>query len=86
MRKWNLPEHEHSSFRDFLFSRSGLALAGFLAITGYFLWEEHAAHVLVGYLPLILYFGVCVGMHFFKHDSHGGDQGPHDAKSGEGDR
>ncbi len=32
MRKWNMAEHEYSSFRDFLFSRSGLALAGFLAI------------------------------------------------------
>jgi len=86
MRKWNMAEHEYSSFRDFLFSRSGLVLAGFLAIAGYFLWEEHAAQILVGFLPLILYFGARVGMHFFMHGDHGGDHGSHDDELGEGDR
>ena len=44
--------------------RYGLGLLVFLAIAGYFLWEEHEAHIL-GYLPLILILGLCVGMHFF---------------------
>ena len=68
--------------RQFLFSRSGLVLIGFLAIAGYFLWQEHAAHIL-GYLPLILVLGLCVGMHFFMHGGHGGHGGGADAGSGD---
>ena len=63
--------------------RYGLALLVFLAIAGFFLWEEHEAHIL-GYLPLILFLGVCVGMHFFMHGGHGGhggDEGPHQGGS-----
>ncbi len=65
--------------------RYGLGLLVFLAIAGFFLGEEHQAHIL-GYLPLILILGVCVGMHFFMHGGHGGGHGPHDDESGEGDR
>jgi hypothetical protein len=28
-------------------------------------------------LPLILILGLCVGMHFFMHGSHGGDHDSH---------
>ena len=58
-------------------SRSGIVLLGFLAVAGFFLWEEHRAHLL-GYWPLILILGVCLGMHFFMHGKHGGH--------GDGDR
>ena len=45
--------------------RYGLALAGFLAVAGFFLWQEHEAHIL-GALPVVLILGVCLGMHFFR--------------------
>jgi hypothetical protein len=38
----------------------------------------------LGYLPLVLFLGVCVGMHFFMHGGHGGhggDEGPHQGGS-----
>ncbi len=54
--------------------RYGLGLLAFLAIAGFFLWEEHEAHIL-GYLPLILLLGVCVGMHSFMHGRRGGHGG-----------
>lgn len=60
-----------SGFFGSLRVRYGLGLLVFLAIAGYFLWEEHEAHI-QGYLPLILILGVCVGMHFFMHGGHGG--------------
>ncbi len=54
--------------------RYGLGLLAFLAVAGFFLWEEHEAHIL-GYLPLILLLGVCVGMHSFMHGGRGGHGG-----------
>ncbi len=77
--------HEPSSFRAFLFSRSGLALIGFLAVAGFFLWQEHSAHLL-GYLPLILILGACLGMHFFMHGGQGGKHGSGDDSTQEGDK
>jgi cadmium resistance protein CadD (predicted permease) len=65
----------------FLTSRAGIAAVVFLAIALFFLWQEHAAHVL-GYLPLILFLGVCVGMHFFMHGSHGGGGSGHAGHGG----
>ena len=64
--------------------RYGLALIGFLAAAGYLLWTEHEAHIL-GYPPLVLLFGACVGMHFFMHGGHGGNHGSHRDESREGD-
>lgn len=80
-----MAEHDHGGFRDFLFSRAGLVLAGFLAVAGFFLWQEHAAHI-IGYLPLILILGACVGMHLFMHGGHGGEHRSHSDKSAEDDR
>ena len=79
------PEQNRPWFPGSLRFRYGLGLAGFLLIAGFFLWEEHEAHIL-GYLPLILILGVCVGMHLFMHGSHDGDHGSHHDESGEPDR
>ncbi len=62
--------HINPSFFHSLRFRYGAGLVVFLIIGGYFLWQEHEAHIL-GYLPLILLFGVCIGMHFFMHGGHG---------------
>ncbi len=77
-------ENNPSFFHSLRF-RYGLGLAVFLAIAGYFLWQEHEAHIL-GYLPLILILGACVGMHLFMHGGHGGDHGSHHDGSGKGGR
>ena len=50
------------------FSGSGLVLAGFLAIAGYFLWTEHQAHTIAA-LPWVL-IGGCLVMHQFMHRGH----------------
>jgi len=75
--------------REFLFSRTGLVLLGFLAVAGYFLWGEHQAHV-IGALPWLL-VGLCLVMHLFMHHGHGdhdGDHGSHhsDQRDNEEDR
>jgi hypothetical protein len=54
--------------------RYGLVLIGFLAVAGYFLWQEHEAHILSA-LPIVLVLGLCLGMHFFMHGGHGGGHG-----------
>ena len=58
--------------------RSGLVLVGFLAITAYFLWTEHRAHV-VQSLPYILLL-FCPLLHLF----HGGHAGENDHRHGVG--
>ena len=64
-------DHSHSGgLTDFLRSRTGLVLLGFLAIAGFFLITEHAAH-LFGALPYLL-VGGCLLMHLFMHGGHGG--------------
>lgn len=63
----------------------GLGLAVFLAIAGYFLWEEHEAHIL-GYLPLLLVLGVCGGMHFLMHGGHGSSSRDDDPRDRREDR
>ena len=69
-------EHsEPSGIRAFLFSRSGLVLALFLAVAGYFLWTEHEAHIRAAVpLPYLLLLA-CPLMHLFMHHGHGGHRG-----------
>lgn len=64
--------------RDFLFSRYGLGVIGFLAIAGYLLWAEHEAHIRLA-LPYLLYLALlaCPLMHIFMHHGHGTHNGPH---------
>jgi hypothetical protein len=54
---------------DFLRSRTGLVLLGFVVIAGFFLVTEHTAHVF-GALPYLL-AGGCLLMHVFMHGGHG---------------
>ncbi|MEX2644595.1 MAG: DUF2933 domain-containing protein [Acetobacterales bacterium] len=67
----------------FFASRANLVLLVFLAVGGFYLVSEHWAH-LVGFGPLLLLLGLCIGMHFFMHGGHGG-HGGHGAGSDEGD-
>ena len=47
----------------------------FVAIAGFFLWQEHRAHVL-GVLPYLL-LAACPIIHLFMHHGHGGDTDDH---------
>ena len=71
-----MSEPERADWYRSLLSPSGLALAGFLAVAGYFLWREHEAHLepLVPYLPWLLLLA-CPLLHFFMHRGHGGHGG-----------
>ncbi len=69
-----MPETPEPGFFSSLRFRYGLGLLVFLTIAGFFLWEEHEAHIL-GYLPLILLLGMCLGMHSFMHGGHGRGHG-----------
>ena len=62
-------------------TKSSWVMLGFLAIAGYFLATEHAAHV-VPFLPWLLLLA-CPIMHLFMHRGHGGhgEQGSGDAAS-----
>lgn len=60
--------HEHDN-RPYQSSRSKWALIGFLAVSAYFLWSEHKAH-LMGALPYLLLLA-CPLMHLFHHHGHG---------------
>jgi hypothetical protein len=72
-----MPEKTNSpGFFSSLRFRYGLGLLVFLTIGGYFLWQEHQVHIM-GYLPIILLLGACLGMHFFMHGGHGGHGGKH---------
>lgn len=73
-----MPEKtRESGFFSSLRFRYGMGLLIFLAVAGYFLWQEHQAHI-GGYLPVILLLGACLGMHFFMHGGHGGHDDKHD--------
>lgn len=54
-------------------TNSGMVLIVFLALGGYFLIKEHAAHIGQNWVYLILL--LCPLMHFFMHGSHGGHGG-----------
>ncbi|MEW6332185.1 MAG: DUF2933 domain-containing protein [Pseudomonadota bacterium] len=62
----NVPANNNTSWWR---SRSGLALLGFLAVAGFFLFTEHRAHLL-GALPFLL-LALCPLLHLFGH-GHGG--------------
>lgn len=58
-----------------------LGLCLFLAITAFFLWEEHRAHIL-GALPYVLLL-LCPIIHLFMHrghDGHGAGQAGQDGR------
>jgi hypothetical protein len=68
------------SLRQFLGSRTGLVLLGFLGVAGFYVITEHTAH-LFGILPYALLL-LCPLLHFFLHGRHGdhkqhADQQPH---------
>ena len=70
--------------RSFVFSRTGLALLGFLAIAGYFLWTEHRAHLVgaLSWLPWLLLLA-CPLLHLFHHGrGHSHEGGAHDSHAG----
>ena len=71
-----MAERHSNGILSGLFSRSGLVLAGFLGVAGYFLWTEHQAHVAsaLPYLPWLLIL-LCPLMHLFMHHGHGGHGG-----------
>ena len=63
--------------------RGKIVLIGFLAITTYFLWTEHRAHV-VQFLPYGLLL-LCPLLHLF-HGGHGGHGGHDRDETGGGRR
>lgn len=76
-----MPDNHNPPFFRSLRFRYGLALLFFLSLGGYFLWQEHEAHIRE-YFPTLLILGACFGMHFFMHRGHGG----HGSSDDDGDR
>lgn len=64
--------HEHASQSSFWRTRNGVILTGTIVASGLLLGIEYRGIILgsglLVWLPLLL----CVGMHFFMHDGHGG--------------
>jgi hypothetical protein len=61
---------DHEKPTPFLRTPGGIALIAFVAIAGFFLWQEHRAHVL-SILPYLLLLA-CPLLHVFMHRGHGG--------------
>jgi hypothetical protein len=61
-------ERQGNESRSLWRSRTGLALLGFIAIAGFFLFTEHRAHLL-GALPFVL-LALCPLLHLFGHGGH----------------
>jgi hypothetical protein len=64
-----MSDHQGRHPVPFLRSPPGIVLIAFLAIAGFFLWQEHRAHLL-GVLPYALVLA-CPLLHFFMHGRHG---------------
>ena len=73
------PDRPGQARGRWLWSRSAIILLGFLAIAGFLLVVEHAAH-LFGILPYLLLLA-CPLLHFF-HGSHGRHQNGHGSPPG----
>lgn len=69
-----MDDNRREGLRRFFASRTNLVLLGFLGVGGFLLVAEHWAH-LVGVGPFLLLLGLCGGMHFFMHGTHGGHGG-----------
>jgi hypothetical protein len=78
-----MEEHDRK-LAPFLRSPGGIVLMAFIAIAGFFLWQEHRAHLL-GLLPYLLLLA-CPLMHIFMHRGHGGHGGHGDHGAKESDR
>ena len=64
-------EHEsahHSSLRDLLYSRTGIATCVAVAVLGFLIYTDHTAHLL-GLAPYLLILA-CPLMHIFMHGGH----------------
>lgn len=65
-----MPGQQVTNLGSWILSRSGLICLAFLAIVGFFLWEEHRAHLL-GLLPYLLLL-LCPILHLLHgHGGHG---------------
>lgn len=70
-RESKMDHNNHAGEKQSFFaSRANIVFVGFLAIAGYFLITEHAAHI-IPFLPWLLLLA-CPLMHFFMHGRHGG--------------
>ncbi|MDI4635232.1 DUF2933 domain-containing protein [Pelomonas sp. V22] len=65
-------DHQHAPFWRSRFGIGWIVLAG---VAGWFLWEEHRAHLL-GFLPYVILLA-CPLMHVFMHHGHHHGGGHH---------
>lgn len=82
----NRPSAHPPQHSPFWRSRFGIGWIVLAAVAGWFLWEEHRAHLL-GFLPYAFLLA-CPLMHVFMHRGHhhGGEHHPHRDDRNEGDR
>ncbi len=76
---------EKRNLKQMITSPTGLGIASLVALGGYLVWDSYPAQVAVN-LSLILILGVCFGMHFFMHGSHGSKYNKSDDKMDGGDQ